>query len=195
MGTNYNTIYEEVISTLSEKLPSHLKYHCVDHTRYVVKMTQYIADKEKISKKDTKLLKIAALFHDIGFIISPEDHEKKSCAIAKIELKKYGFDKRDIDKICGMIMATRIPQSPKTDLENILADADLEYLSTSTFRQVSEQLYEELRYFNREIDRKKWFDIQVNFISNHRYHTNYCKRYKEFRKMRNLEKLTQTFEF
>lgn len=189
----FDKIYDDVIGTLSQNLPSYLKYHCVEHTVYVVKLSEYIAKKEKVSKKNIFLLKVAALYHDIGFLKGPESHEKESCKIARRDLKKYGFSKDQIDKVCGMIMATKIPQTPKTDLENILADADLEYLSTARYREISELLYLELKYFNKKMNRKKWFKIQVDFISNHRYHTNYCKRYKEFRKMKNLQSMIDDY--
>ncbi len=193
MAARFDKIYNDIVDLLSAKLSPFLKYHCVDHTIYVVEMAEYIAKKEKVSSSNLYLLKIAALFHDIGFIEGPEEHEKTSCKIAKRELKKYGLSKEQIMVICGMIMATRIPQSPQNKLENIIADADLEYLSTSKYEEVSEQLYEELRHFNKKFNRQKWFKVQVDFISNHRYHTNYCKRYKEFRKMRNLEKMINEY--
>ena len=194
MAVRFKNIYEDVISLLSDELAPHLKYHCVEHTMYVVDMAAYIAIKEKVSKKNIFLLKIAALYHDIGFIEGPADHEKTSCRIAKKSLKKYGLSKEEINIICGMIMATRIPQNPKNNLENILADADLEYLSTSRFEETGNLLYEELKHFNKKMNQKKWFKIQVDFISSHRYHTNYCKRYKEFRKMNNLQRLIKNFK-
>lgn len=189
----FDKIYDEVIGKLTQGLPAYLKYHCVEHTMYVVEKAEFIANKEKVSKKNIFLVKVAALYHDIGFLKGPDLHEKTSCKIAKKELKEYGFKKEEIEKICGMIMATKIPQTPKTKLENILADADLEYLSTSKYREVSELLYQELRYFNKGMNRKKWFKIQVDFISNHQYHTNYCRRYKEFRKNRNLQSMMDDY--
>ena len=52
--------------------------------------------------------------------------------MAKEELPKFGLSEKDIELICGMIMATKIPQNPKTKLEKIIADADLEYLGLMT---------------------------------------------------------------
>jgi uncharacterized protein len=115
----------------------------------------------------------------------------KSCQLAKKELPQFNFSNKEINSICGMIMATKIPQQPHNILEKILADADLEYLSTKYFYPVSDKLFSELKHFNSKLTEEKWNDIQINFIGNHSYHTNYCKRYKEFRKKRNLKVLLE----
>lgn len=172
---------------MENKLPMYLSYHSIEHTMYVEKMAEYIAKKEGVSKKNLFLLKVAALFHDIGFINTYQGHEKKSCSIARRELKKFDFAAEDIKLICGMIMATKIPQSPKTILEKIIADADLEYLATNKFLETGNLLYQELKHFDKSLTLKKWNKIQVSFISNHQFHTNFCRRYKERWKQKNLE--------
>jgi len=149
----------------------------------------YIGQKEKLNKKDTLLLKVAALYHDIGFIKGSKNHEEESCKIAKRHLKSDGFSKEDIDKICGMIMATKIPQQPKNELENILADADLEYLGTKEFWKIGDLLFEELRYDHKDMTRNQWDNIQISFLSMHKYHTKFCKQYREKYKRQHLEHL------
>ncbi|MBO6880107.1 MULTISPECIES: HD domain-containing protein [Winogradskyella] len=189
MKVPFKKIQAHVFELLEKNLPSYLTYHSVEHTRYVLEKVIYIASKENISKSDLLLLKIAALYHDVGFIKSHENHEEIGCEIASKDLKGFHFSTEDIDSVCGMIMATKIPQDPKNHLEEILADADLEYLGTKHFFSVSELLYKELKYFNKELTPQEWYNIQVDFINNHTYHTNYCKHYKSFRKYKNLEKL------
>jgi uncharacterized protein len=192
MKKPFEEIYTEVTKYLDSKLPKHLTYHSTEHTKYVVKLAEYIAIKENLSEYDIYLIKVAALYHDMGFIISPKDHEAKSCMIAREELPKYNFNKEEIEKICGMIMATKIPQNPKNKQEEVLADADLEYLGTSKFNEISQKLFEELKHFNKDITEEKWNEIQINFIGNHKYHTRFCKHYKEFRKQKNLKNLADS---
>ena len=185
----YVEIREKVIDVLRDKLPSYLSYHSIKHTLYVEERCIYIASKENISKKELFLLKVAALYHDYGFIVSHIEHEQRSCDYARKELKEYNINKHDIEIICGMIIATKIPQLPRTQLERILADADLEYLGTKYFVPVSEKLYEELKHYNPKFTRKQWNELQINFISNHKYHTRYCRQYKEKYKRKNLQVL------
>lgn len=68
---------------------------------------------EGISTENTELLKIAALFHDSGFIVKADGHELISCGFAEEYLPDFGYSFNQIEKIKGMIMATRIPQTPK----------------------------------------------------------------------------------
>lgn len=189
MPSKFDKIYEEVIGILHTRIPEKLSYHSSGHTLYVLEKAIYIAGKTGVSKKELFLIKLAALYHDIGFINGIENHEKESCKIAKKSLSKFGISKKDIDKILGMIMATQIPQSPKTVLEKIVADADLEYLATSNFKPFADLLFQEKKHQEKKLTRSKWNKIQIAFIKTHHYHTDYCKRYKEFRKIRNLEML------
>lgn len=189
MESKFNEIYREVVDVLDTKISKNLTYHNTAHTLYVLDKAIHIANKTSVSKKDLFLIKIAALFHDIGFIKSLDNHERESCKIAKKSLSKFGIKEKDINKVLGMIMATKIPQNPQTTLEKIVADADLEYLATSNFIPFAHLLFQEKKMSDKNLSRNKWNKIQKAFIENHTYHTSYCKRYKEFRKIMNLQKL------
>lgn len=170
-------------------MPDHLTYHCVEHTELVIERSEYIGKKEGLNAKDLNLLKTAALYHDFGFTQVYQNHEEKGCEIVKKELPSLGYSAKDIDAICGMIMATKIPQSPSNVMEDVIADADLEYLGSNEFRTIGDRLFVELKHFNPKLSRKEWDQIQIKFMSNHSYHTDYCKRYREWRKQKNLESL------
>ncbi len=189
MDSTYKAIHKHVIETLTKQLPKYLTYHSVLHTKYVLEKVIFIGKKEAVSKADLHLLKIAALYHDIGFIKTHTDHEEIGCEIARKDLRVYHISERDINIICGMIAATKIPQQPKTHLEAILADADLEYLGTKHFAHVSELLYEELKHYNNAFTRMEWKAFQIDFMSKHHYHTKFCKHYKSHRKQNNMKQL------
>lgn len=192
MSVSFKVILQEVTALLNDSLPSHLTYHRTSHTLYVLDKSIYIAEKEQVSSSDLKLIKLAALYHDIGFTKTHTEHEKASCEIAKRQLKAYGYAEKDIEIICGIIMATKIPQNPQNHLEEIVADADLEYLATNNFTTFGERLFEELKFYYKDMTRNQWNKLQIDFISKHTYHTNYCKRYKSFRKKKNLEALKRS---
>ena len=189
METKFEDISRKALEVLSQKLPAYLTYHSIEHTKYVVKMAEYLAWREDMPDHDIFLSKVAALYHDIGFIKTRENHESIGCDIAREELPKEGIHPDDVTKICGMIMATKIPQNPQNLHEEILADADLEYLSAQNFEPVSEMLFKELKHFNPAFTRKDWRKVQIDFLSNHCYHTSFCKRYKESFKEQHLLKL------
>jgi uncharacterized protein len=187
----FEKIQAHVMQMLETGVASFYTYHNAAHTRYVLDKSIFIAAKEKIGKNDLYLLKVAALYHDAGFTIDRIEHEALGCNIVRTQLPDFGFSSADIDKICGMIMATRVPQQPKTLLEQILADADLEYLSTPSFFATGELLFNELSYFNPDFSYEDWLELQVTFISGHRYHTTWCRRYRERVKKDNLKLLTE----
>ena len=137
--------------------------------------------------KNTELLETAALFHDSGFIVKADGHELISCEFAEQFLPNFGYDAVQIEKIKGMIMATKIPQSPTNHLEQILADADLDYLGRDDFEEISNGLFEELKAENKVTDLNTWNKIQVSFFEKHSYFTESAKRLRNDKKQQNLE--------
>src|ERR1700712_5187488 len=117
-----------ILKKLSAELPATLSYHTIDHVRDVYNAAELIGQQESVSGDDMQLLLTAAAYHDAGFIKAAAGHEEESCRLATETLPYFGYKPGDIEKICGMIRATKIPQSPENNLEEILADADLDYL-------------------------------------------------------------------
>ena len=185
--SNFPAIRDDIYRRMEQELPSYLSYHCLDHTKLVVERAEYIGRKEGLSKEELHLLKIACLYHDFGFTQVYKDHEEKGCEIVRRELPSKGFKPEEVEKICGMIMATKIPQNPHNLMEMVIADADLEYLGSNDFERIGSRLLKELRHFNPDLSIKEWNEIQVKFMQSHHYHTAYCRRYRQWRKRRNLD--------
>jgi uncharacterized protein len=132
-----------ILNKLKNELPANLYYHSIDHTLEVYNCAASIAKEEGVSDSDLKLLLFGAIYHDAGYLIHNEDHEQLSFATAREYLNKFNYTKEDIELICGIIMATKIPQSPKSHLEEIICDADLNYLGRIDFFGIGENLYKE----------------------------------------------------
>lgn len=150
---------------------------------------QHIGRKEKLTDREIYLLSIAALFHDIAYLESKTNHEERSCAIMEQWLEKYKLPSSDLSAIKGMILATKIPQSPHSILEKVIADADLLYFGMSNYIEISNKLYKEFNHYNSDWSEKKWKEVQINFISSHKYHTAFCLRYYGWKKKPNLDKV------
>lgn len=175
------------INLLANQLPPDLSYHNVDHTLDVYHAAERLAKAEGINGHDLKLLLTAAWFHDVGQIQGSVDHETASCAIAHEVLPQYDYSAADVERICSIIMATRLPQSPTDRLGEILADADLYYLGNDDFFVTSEKLYQELCLLSGEISKEQWNRIQVNFFDEHRYFTKTARKELETKKEHNLQ--------
>jgi HD superfamily phosphodiesterase len=160
-----------VFGQLSEKLPKHLYYHSLEHTQDVVNEAIRIGNSEGLNSHELFILKIAALYHDNGFIRSPHEHEKVSCEIAREQLKNTILTEKDIEEVCLAIMATKIKQSPMNKISEILCDADLDYLGRSDFKEIGSKLFDEIKFSNPTLTQLGWNKIQVSFLESHIFFT------------------------
>lgn len=178
-----------ILDKLERELSEDLKYHGLHHTLDVLYTTEELCYLEKVSPYEELLLKTAALFHDSGFTINNEEHERLGCKIARQSLPRYGYTSREIDRICGMIMATKIPQNPKDYLEKIICDADLDYLGREDFYDIGSTLFEELKSYKVLENEEVWNKIQVNFLEQHSFFTSTNRKRRSSRKQEYLEEL------
>ncbi len=185
----YRLLRARIISDLEENLDKGLTYHGVHHTLDVCNACNGYIRRLSLKPKDRLLLRTAALMHDYGFLKSFKNHEEIGCKIARESLPKYNYSSKDIDKICEMIMATKIPQSPQNRLSKILCDADLDYLGRSDFKKIGDTLFEELKNHKVLKTRLEWNKIQYKFLTTHKYKTPYGQKYRQPIKQKHIKKL------
>jgi uncharacterized protein len=186
-----------IINWLNSDLSPMLSYHGLHHTLDVLEVTDELCEMEGIDEENATLLRTAALFHDSGFLINNKEHELLGCQIVREKLPDFGYNHEQIEKICAMIMATKIPQSPQNHLEQILCDADLDYLGRDDFYRIGETLFHELKSYHVLQDEKVWNRIQVGFLENHRFFTktNVARRNpKKGQHLSQLKALVSTYE-
>jgi uncharacterized protein len=190
MEINFEQIRDKITGILERQINGTLSYHNVGHTREVLANLERIAKEEGIKDDRTLLImKLAALFHDTGFIYVYKDHEEKSYEFAKVELKGYNISKEEFDIIGGMIMATKIPQSPKNHMEQIICDADLDYLGRDDFDVISSNLKKEVLLFGIAQTEAEWEEKQIHFIESHKYFTETCRKGRDPKKLERLNLL------
>lgn len=159
---------------LKTQLPAHFYYHSYEHTLYVVRAAELIAEKEGFSDEKKAIVKVACWFHDVGNIVNPVGHEAESCVMAKAFLEKHDLDSETINQILACIMATRMPQNPQNDLEKVVCDADLYYLSQPEFQETSLLLRKEWEVlFQRYFTDAEFMTQNIKFLEVHRYWTNF----------------------
>jgi len=178
-----------IMDKLRKELPAHLVYHSIDHVADVYQAAARLAGLEHLSKPETELLLTAAQYHDAGFTVKAEGHEEESCRIAQQVLPGFEYSPEEIEQICSLIKATQIPQSPKNHLEEILADADLDYLGRDDYFTISQKLYEELALTGEVNTSEDWKQTQINFLENHRYFTSTAINLRQAVKEENLRKI------
>ncbi len=168
---NNQLLRKYVTDRLTNELPSYLTYHSAAHTLDVTDAALRIAKEMNVSETEIRLLEAAALLHDTGYLISPQQHEEHSCSIASALLPNYGYTEMEVGEIHTIIMATRLPQTPTNKLSEILCDADLDYLGRNDYHDIAHQLFLELTHFGRINNEHEWLKLQIHFLENHRYFT------------------------
>lgn len=191
---HYEKFETDIRELLEAGLDKRLHYHGFHHTLYVLDSALLIASSMALSERELLLLKTAVWLHDSGFLRTYNEHETIGTEIAKEMLPDYAYTDEDIKLINGMIMATRIPQSSSNHLEDIIADADLEYLGTDQFDKISEFLFEEFMEYKFINNRDEWNRIQVRFIKAHSYFTDFCKENREAKKQENLNRVIKLIQ-
>jgi adenylate cyclase len=185
----FTDIQEIILDKLEKELPSYLYYHNVKHTVDVVTEVELIGWGEGCTDEEILLLKTAGLFHDVGHTVAYDGHEFHGTVIAREMLPLYNYTPAQIDRICEIIMSTKLPPKPTNLLENIICDSDLDYLGRSDFIPVSNTLFEELKAQNKMGSLNDWNKIQVKFISGHQYFTKTARSLREVNKQLQIERI------
>ena len=179
-----------ILDKLRTELSDQLSYHGLHHMLDVLRTATQLCASEGVQGRDLTLVKTAALFHDAGFVKNKHaGHELEGCHLAQTVLPDFGYSPADIDIICNMIMATKIPQSPRNLLEAIICDADLDYLGRDDFYAIGDTLFEEMQTYHLIGDEQAWNRLQVSFLSAHSFHTRTNRQLREPVKQQHLEQL------
>ncbi len=192
----FEALKSHVLKLLEDGLPSNLHYHGLHHTLYVYAAAERIADHENIIGYDRELLMTGVLLHDIGFLETYHQHEEKGVELAAKILPGFRYSASEIELVKSLILRTKIPQIAFNKLEEIICDADLDYLGTEHFLPIGNLLFQEFLEYGIVTDEKAWNKLQVDFLSSHSYFTSYSKSFRAEKKRQNLDlvkKIVETY--
>jgi predicted metal-dependent HD superfamily phosphohydrolase len=153
-----------------------LMFHNYKHTYDVVMACIEIGSNSNISDDELEILILAAWFHDVGYLESFQNHEELGVkkAVAFLTQEKYPSDK--IELIKGCIRSTKMGVEPQNLLEEIIVDADLKGLSKSNYTERSILLREECKGIkDQKKSKESWLQMEIEFLTNHSYHTKYAQ--------------------
>ena len=188
-------VEEYVVSLLSERTPVHNVYHSLDHTKDVVQATTEIGIKENLTADELELVQIAAWFHDLGYIEKAEGHEEISAMYASNFLNEENFPSDRIDIIVKCILSTKVPQNPKNKFEKIICDADLNHIGKKLFFDRNDNFRSEIQ--NRQhriLSEYEWITKTIDFVTRHRFQTEYAINNFSEQKNENLRLLQSQLE-
>jgi uncharacterized protein len=183
------------LERLERELAPSLFYHSLAHTRdEVAPAAQRLAALEGVEGEPRLLLLTAAYYHDIGFLQQRQDHESASVCIAQEALPAFGYTPTQIGTISQIILTTAASQTPRTLLEEIMVDADLDVLGTEAYRRRSLDVRRELEAFGVASSDEGWYRGQLDLLQSHRYRTQSARRLRDAGKQRNLEFVKSVLE-
>jgi len=183
-----------VISFLEKRLPKEYYYHNLSHTISVAEAVNLLSSAIGITKEEKNIL-LAAWFHDTGFTKQTFDHEKEGALIANHFLKDKNVDDEATAIVIDCILATKMPQQPHNQLQQILCDADLLYLAETNMIQRSNLLRKEWQtMLNKIYTDKEWYELNIQFLTAHTFHTQYCCEHFNYGKLDNLKKIVAEWE-
>jgi len=172
----------------AERLNTDVCYHNIDHTLSIVAKVKEIGDYYQLDQDQLEDLFYAGWLHDVGYWEGVAlDHERRGADFAKEFLKQFGVKQDRIRKICGAILATKVPQQPTNLIESIICDADLYHLSSDECFAQTMLLKKEYEQLNDDpVDLLDWLRNSEKFMMRHSYHTEYAIRFYKPGKEENL---------
>ena len=202
MGTTINILQPEfdfekmrknVLQKLSSQLASTLRYHSYEHTINVETIAEKIAKTENLDQQEIKLIKTAALYHDLGFIHQHEHNEELAIKMAETELPNFNFSSEQIKLICDMIHSTRAGFDVQNKYDQIISDADHDYFGRTDYFDVADRLRKEYAFYGQEFAEMDWLDFQLNYLeTEHVYWTDWSKANRKKVKEQNIAALKRT---
>jgi HD superfamily phosphodiesterase len=186
---NTGKLKKFILGKLETELSVKLTYHGANHTKYVLNSCEKYIKRMHIAAGDAYLLRTAAIMHDTGYIWTFDNHEDESIKFVMELLPKWNYSDKEIERIVGMISATKIPQTPKNILEQIIGDSDLDYLGSDFFYKIGNKIYNELLAYNKITTEEQWDRLQVKFLQNHQFHTPFAKKHREPVKQKYLNEI------
>lgn len=185
----YDVQLAEVIDRMRLELDRRYTYHTVEHTLDVIKCCEEISFAEGLNESECLILQISALFHDTGFLLSRTNHEERSVDIFTKAQAEFQLEPSHIHEIENCIRATRVPQEPQSRLEQIICDADLDYLGRKDFWTISDSLFVEMTNCKEISGSAAWKELQIKFMSAHRFHTKFTKNRRDDQLKINLDEV------
>ncbi len=175
---------------IRENVDQRYVYHNFQHTYAVVESARELAHYYDLSDRDKFVIELAAWFHDTGYTEGWEDHELRSADNAAEFLEKNEQDKEIIQDVRGAILATRMPQDPRTFVEQIIGDADLSHLGGVSYWDRCGRVRQEFALTRAMVmSDQEWVDFELGFLLSHEYHTEAARELYGDRKSKHVKQL------
>ncbi|SHM21487.1 Predicted metal-dependent phosphohydrolase, HD superfamily [Chitinophaga jiangningensis] len=173
-----------------------LVYHNLTHTQGVVDAAAQIAAHYRLQDDELTAVYIAAWFHDEGYLEGDgSSHEEAGAEEAVQFLREHNASEQLQQMVSGCILATKMPQSPNTLIEQIVCDADLFHLGSKEYAERSKLLRHEVEMVHhKEVDKIEWLKSNIRFLTQHQYWTDYARTLQKQQKDENIKQMQKKLD-
>lgn len=181
-------LYEFALSILSRTLNDKYVFHSINHTIDVISAVYKIFTfVNNLSKHQKRILLVAALLHDFGYIEGPDEHEKISVELAQRLLGDFDWKTEDVAEVVALIESTHILHKPRNLLEKIIRDADVFHIGTDDYIKKSLLLRKELQNLGQYLPLSQWYKNEIDFLVAHSFELPQLKKERKDRKMETIK--------
>ena len=179
-----------ISSLLTTELSENCVFHTIKHTLDVVSNAEIIGRYCKLDENSLNVLRICALFHDVGYVDAYDDHELFSAERSRTYLHSKNIDPEIIDQVERAILSTKTPQNPKDQISRILCDADLMNMTFDDyFEQIDLMRKEWEKVGKAKLNSHEFHISSLEFFQSHEYHSKYGKKVLQPKKEETEEKI------
>ena len=179
-----------ISSLLTTELSENCVFHTIKHTLDVVSNAEIIGRYCNLDEDSLNVLRMCALFHDVGYVDAYDDHELFSAERARTYLQSKNIDPEIIDQVERAILSTKTPQNPKDQISRILCDADLMNMTFDDyFEQIDLMRKEWEKVGKAKLNSHEFHISSLEFFRSHEYHSKYGKKVLQPKKEQTEEKI------
>lgn len=177
-----------VYELFKDNLSPDITYHSYEHTVETAKAADEIGLEEGLDEKELLIVRLAAWFHDTGFIEGHDQHEQRSSRLAREFLSEHGLPESQILEVERLILSTCSDHEPVTLKEKVLHDADVVHIGKKKkFFRYSERLRKEWEERDgTAFSDQEWAEIQLDFLARTDFKTDYARDRWGKKRQRNL---------
>ena len=170
---------DRVLNGIYKELPESLHFHKMEYARKVYDQSFLLCRSEEIEQEDRLLVRTAALMLFTGLTQEYHNFENRSSVISREILPEFSYSESQIDQICNLIMATKIPFEPTNRLEKILIDARMDFIGRPDYTSQIKLLYQEIKQAGVKINGQQFKKQQLELLFGFDFYTVAARRLRE----------------
>jgi adenylate cyclase len=170
---------DRVFNQVLAELPESLHFHRLEYAKKVYMQSFLLCRSEEIEQEDRLLVRTAALLLYTGLTQAYQNFENRSTVICREILPDFAYSETQIEQICKLILAAKMPFSPSNRLETILIDARMEFIGRPDYTDQMKLLYREMKEAGAKINGQQFKKQQFELLYNFEFNTLAARRLRE----------------